>query len=394
MPHEPAAPRPTPRPTPALLLAAAGLLAAPARADEAALPTIGGVVEVYSQAHLGGAPVTAARGFDSRPGTFTLSMAALDLRWGEGLAARPAAGAPAAIGRLTLQAGATPAAYTSAEPALPGAGGAPPTDTTLWRGIQQAYGGVQTGRASLSAGLYLSPIGPEAILVKDNWAWSRSNLFYGLPFYHTGARASLALSPKWEGVLWLTNGWNSVVDNNDTPSVSAQAVRSAEGSSLSVLYFGGVERSEGGPEGQPWRHLLDAHLTQQLSPRLTLLIHGDVGGEQGELGWSTWAATALAARVEAHAKLVVAGRADLFTEQPAARGGRSAAPIFWSAPWVSSGTLTIDHRPIPSLSVRLEGRHDRAGGPMFFDDQTSAAAPGAPASDHQSTLTLGLTAWR
>ncbi|MBL8619449.1 MAG: outer membrane beta-barrel protein [Deltaproteobacteria bacterium] len=390
MPHDTAAPHRIAAP----LLTAAALLSAPARAEDAATPTIGGAVEVYSQAHLGGAPVTAARGFDSRPGTITLSMAALDLRWGEGLAARPAAGPAAPIGRLTLQAGATPAAYTAAEPALPGAGGAPSTDAALWRALQQAYGGVQTGRASLSAGLYLSPIGPEAMLVKDNWAWSRSNLFYGLPFYHTGARASLALSPQWEGVLWLTNGWNSVVDNNDTPSVSAQAVRSAEGSSLSVLYFGGVERAEGGPEGQPWRHLLDAHLTQQLSPRLTVLIHGDVGGEQGELGWSTWAAAALAARVEAHAKLVVAGRADLFTEQPAARGQQSAAPIFWSAPWVSSGTLTLDHRPVPSLSVRLEGRHDRAGGPMFYDDQATAAAPGAPAAEQQTTLTLGLTAWR
>ena len=75
MPHDTAAQHRIAAP----LLTAAALLSAPALADEAALPTVGGAVEVYSQAHLGGAPVTAARGFDSRPGTITLSMAALDL---------------------------------------------------------------------------------------------------------------------------------------------------------------------------------------------------------------------------------------------------------------------------------------------------------------------------
>ncbi len=43
----------------------------------------------------------------------------------------------------------------------------------------------------VQAGLFLSPIGPEGIAVRDNRNWSRSTLFFALPYYHTGARASL-----------------------------------------------------------------------------------------------------------------------------------------------------------------------------------------------------------
>jgi hypothetical protein len=55
--------------------------------------------------------------------------------------------------------------------------------------------------------------------VRDNWNWSRSNLFFGLPFYHTGVRATYALTE-----LGITaggyNGWNSVLDNNAEKSVA------------------------------------------------------------------------------------------------------------------------------------------------------------------------------
>ena len=144
--------------------------------------SIGGYAETYFQWNINEPSngITNYRGFDNRHDTFTLSNVAIDAQWDDS----------SVIGRLTLQVGHTPSTYYLAKPPLPGAGGANATGAEVWKYIQQAYVGYRsTGVArvgSRAGGIFLSPIGPEGIAVKDNWNWSRSNLFFGLPFYHTG----------------------------------------------------------------------------------------------------------------------------------------------------------------------------------------------------------------
>jgi hypothetical protein len=126
----------------------------------------------------------------------------------------------------------------------------------------------------LQAGIFLSPIGPEGMAVRDNWNWSRSNLFFGLPFYHTGARITYPITNEWAVMLAGYNGWNSVVDGNDEKSISAQVTYNRPDKlALSVLYFGGVERPKGAPEGPAWRHLFDLHATWQANAWLSLIGH-------------------------------------------------------------------------------------------------------------------------
>ena len=52
---------------------------------------------------------------------------------------------------------------------------------------------MDAGRVQLAAGLFLSPIGTEDLAEKDDWSWSRSNLFLTLPTYHVGAKATVAV---------------------------------------------------------------------------------------------------------------------------------------------------------------------------------------------------------
>ena len=54
----------------------------------------------------------------------------------------------------------------------------------------------------IEGGIFLSPVGPEGMAIKDQWNWSRSNLFFGLPFYHTGLKVSYAFTDRL-----FTNGW-------------------------------------------------------------------------------------------------------------------------------------------------------------------------------------------
>lgn len=389
----PAAPSPTEAPP------GAASAVSPASAVSAVSPasavrppfTLGGYAEAFYQWNFNNPSngITNFRGFDNRHNTFTLANVALDTSWDY----------ENVVGRLALQVGHTPSTYYLGEPSVGGAGGANASDAGLWKYLQQANVGYRFGAGrglTLSAGLFLSPIGAESMAVHDNWNWSRSNLFFGLPFYHAGVRATYGLSDDWAATVAVYNGWNSVVDNNDEKSVSAQLTYTRPKVAATVLYFGGIERPGGAPEGRAWRHLLDANVTWHATPRLSLIAHGDGGFEPNTFGVSAWTAGALYARFQVVEKLFLAVRGDAFYEHVARNGAGQASSIFWPAPWVTSGTATVDVRPHERVSFRLEYRHDHAGGDMYFGGNVAgvgSAAPFVMNRASQDTLTVGATTW-
>ena len=345
--------------------------------------TIAGYVETYYQAHFQDPEnrITNFRGYDSRSRTFTVSNAVLD---GKGVQGPVTA-------RVALQVGHTPATYYLVEPVSPGTSSVDTSDGVLWRSLQIATLAYAAPRdLTVEAGLFLSPIGPEVIPIKDNLNWSRSNLFFALPTYHAGARVAKPLGGGWSATFMLCNGWGSVVDNNGEPSVSASAAYASKATTAQLLYFGGNERPTDTPEGSPWRHLFDAYIQHAVTDRLTLAVHGDAGFEANDLGTTWWAGAAGYAKYAFAGNAYVAARADYLREDP--DGGAIVLPTAW----VASGTATVAYQPAHDISVRLEYRHDHADGDLYFggevavDPRTLAFVPDR---DRQDTLTLGATAW-
>ena len=334
--------------------------------------------------------ITNARGFDNRHNSFTLSNAALGLHWDY----------KNFVGRILFQIGHTPSSYYAAEPTLAGTASTNASNAELWKYIQEARAGYRLNLGQgllLEAGLFLSPVGPESIQVHRSWNWSRSNLFFALPYYHTGLRASYSLSERWTAVLGGYNGINNVVDNNREKSLHAQLLyKLPETLDLSLLYFSGVERNAGAAEGRAWRHLFDAHVTWQARSWLALRLHGDAGFEPNAFGTSAWAAGALYARLRLHRSLFAALRGDFFYERVPSDGQGRATPIFWPVQWVSSGTATLEYLPLRWVSLRLEYRYDRAADRLYFGGSVlgdGKELPFVPDRRSQSTLTLGATAW-
>jgi hypothetical protein len=379
-----------------LLLLAPAVARAQAEKKAASEPppfTFGGYVEVlyswnFNEPSNG---ITNYRGFDNRHNTFTLSNVAVTGQWDwKNL-----------IGLVTLQVGHTPSTYYLAETTQPGASGANASGAEVWKYVQQAYAGyrIPVGRGlAVTAGLYLSPIGPENIPVKDNWNWSRSNPFFGLPYYHTGVRLEYPLTDEWKVTLAGYNGWNTVVDNNVEKSVSTQLLYTKPNKLVfSTLYFGGVERPTGAPEGPYWRNLFDTHATWTVNDRLSLLGHFDFGFEPNRFGTSAWVAGAASARVRIFRELLfVAARGDVFYESVASNASGTASSIFWPVPWVSSATGTFEVRPFDRASFRVEYRHDHAAGDMYFGGAVTGdgiTTPYVMNRSSQSTLTVGVTTW-
>ncbi|HTS80154.1 MAG TPA: outer membrane beta-barrel protein [Myxococcaceae bacterium] len=335
--------------------------------------------------------ITNYRGFDNRHNIFTIENAVLEVQGNLG---------PVST-HIALQWGATPEAYYSAEPVWKATGGAGASGPEVWKYIQQANLGylAPLGRGlNIEGGIFLSPIGPEGIQIKDQWNWSRSDLFFGLPYYHTGIRFTYPFSDEWTVSLLGTNGWNSVVDNNVELSFALQATYTVpERLIWNILYFSGVERPQGAPEGRAWRHLFDTYVTVNPNGPVAFNAQFDGGFEPNNFGTSAWAAGAVSVRFHPWKRVYLAARADYFYEWIAQNANGTATPIFWAGSnWIGSATATVDVRPFKNnISVRLEYRHDQAQKPLYFQHGVTLDAQGnyIPNAKAQDTLTLGAVAW-
>lgn len=251
---------------------------------------------------------------------------------------------------------------------------------------------------NIEGGIFLSPIGPEGIQIKDQWNWSRSDLFFGLPHYHTGIRFTYPLTDAWTVSLMPCNGWNSVVDNNVELSFALQATYSVpERLSWTTVYFSGVERPTGAPVGRAWRHLFDTYVTLNPNGPVAFSAQLDGGFEPNNFGTSAWAAGALSVRFHPWQRVYLAARVDYFYEWIAQNANGTATPIFRAgSKWIGSATTTVDVRPFKNnISVRLEYRHDQAQKPLFFQHDVPLDAQGnyITNANRQDTLTLGAVAW-
>jgi hypothetical protein len=356
--------------------------------DEVKL-TVAGYLEMYYQAHFQDPSnrITNLRGYDNRSRGFTLSNVAVDLKGEKG----------PVTGRIILQLGHTPSTVYLVEPVSPGTGSVNTSSGELWKYLQAATVTVKgPSDTTIEAGLFTSPIGIEVFPIKDNWNWSRSNLFFGLPFYHTGIHVARPLGGGWTGKLHVYNGWNNVVDGNGYPSVAVSAGYSSASTTAQLLYFGGVERPTGAAEGKPWRHLFDALVQYAVTSDVSVAAQVDAGFEPNDLGTSSWVAAALYVKLALSDKLYAAVRGDTFYEKIAEDNGMTAGAMFWPTKWVAEGTATLSYQPVDGVSIRVEYRHDQADSDVFFGGTVSgdgAAVPYVFNRDTQDTATLGVTAW-
>src|SRR5882672_1499234 len=128
----------------------------------------------------------------------------------------------------------------------------------------------------INVGKFVTPAGAEVIESKDNWNYSRSLLFsWAIPYFHFGASAKYAFSPKFAVAGYVVNGWNNSIDTNTgkTAGFSAAWTPNAK--------FSIIETYLGGPEhlnyNGAFRHLSDTVITYNPTAKLSLMANYDYG---------------------------------------------------------------------------------------------------------------------
>jgi hypothetical protein len=353
---------------------------------------VGGYIETFYSWNFNqpGNQITEFRAFDNRHNSISLQALALDLSWHS----------PTIVAQVVVQSGLGPATYYAASEAKSqGTALSAASTPEMWQHVQQAWIGWMPGQRKLTfeMGHFLSSIGPENMATYQNFHWSHSILYFGLPFYHLGARARWKINHRQSLQAGVYNGWNSAVDTNRGKSIGLDYRYAHRDINFGASYFGGSERPKGAAEGPAWRHLFDVSARWNHG-RFGALSQANAGVEPNRFGLSSWAALNLSSRLQLPGKVAFAARASGFYEHRA-RGndGEFAAAITIPSKYIGSATLTSEWAPIRGFVCRLEGRYDRAAPATYFgrDVQGSGSEddPFIPSRRDQLTLTLGVSAW-
>jgi Putative beta-barrel porin-2, OmpL-like. bbp2 len=222
--------------------------------------------------------------------------------------------------------------------------------------LQQAFGGFRiVDKLWLDGGLFMTHIGGESLLPRDNWFTLYSFATTNEPFYQAGARLSYEGS-LIQAQLHLLNGYGIFEDNNDDKSIGwvlGVTPSSQFSARLSGIY--GNEQVRGAPRAM--RLYNDLVLSYQPSELLQFLVELDYAVEEIPALRTNGAYLASFAAVRyavIPAKLFVNGRFELVQN---ANGTNADVPIIIGDALRGIGySAALEYRPFSNSYIRAEVR--------------------------------------
>lgn len=235
--------------------------------------------------------------------------------------------------------------------------------------VQQAYMtynfGIGNG-VEMKFGKFATLLGGEVIESPYNPNVSRSFMFgYAIPFTHTGVLFSTALTDMLSLSAGVVNGWDNVVDNNDSKTFLGSL--GLEVGDLAWT-FNGVFGAENEDSGSSKTGVFDTVLTYTPMDNVDLLVNFDYGTASEVLDSgddADW--TGLSGIVTLGGAMLDAGledwsfalRGEWFSDQDGYRTGD--AQDLWEV------TGTLKWQMTENLQARLEFRHDQSTDNVFED---------------------------
>ena len=242
--------------------------------------------------------------------------------------------------------------------------------------VTQAFLQYAVGPWTFMGGKYVTLAGAEVINTPTDTNFSRSILFgYAIPFTHTGARATYALSDTLTLMGGINQGWDDV-RNTNSGYTGELGVLWAPSKMVSLAAQGyiGKERAAGLTkdelpaafqlEGQ--RKLLDLVATFNVTDKLTFVLNYDRASQANTVNVtptaaqdSDWEGLAGYAIYQFNDQWRLSARAEYFNDK---QGYRTGVVQKWK-----EGTLTLSWLPIKAVELRGEVRRDKSNVASFVD---------------------------
>jgi len=229
-----------------------------------------------------------------------------------------------------------------------------------------------TEKFVIEGGVYPSHIGFEGFYSKDNWNYTRSWLGEFSPYYQAGVKGTYAYNNHWSAQLHVLNGWQLINDNNDGKAVGTQIAYSSDRVNASFNTFFGPELAN---DSSHVRSFGDVVASYKVTPKFTIATSIDSGRQDlPEDAAADWVGVAGYGRYAVNDRHAFAARIERFRDPDNGITG--------FAQTLTEGTLTYEFRPVASLILKFEGRHDHSTATVFnkrdgtTDTQTLAMISG------------------
>lgn len=352
--------------------AASDAAAAHSSPDTAVTVSFGGFVDSY-YAYDFGRPANFDRAFTTtaaRHNEFNVNLAYIEAK----------VSGPRVRGRLALQAGTSVQSNYAGEPAVGSVSG-----PSLSRFIQEAFAGYQiTPSLWIDGGIFLSHIGLESFISRDNLTYTRSLSADYTPFYESGVRLAWQATPKLSAMIHVLNGWQNISENNQDKAIGTR-LDYARSSSTTLSYYNFVGNEAA---SNRLRVFNGVGFKSGLTPTFTLQGNLDYGTQQKgqNAGSSSWWSTGLIGKLQVAPVVGVSGRVERY-QDPDQVIVATGSPNGFKA---TTASLGVDVLPVGPTRVlwRSELRGTWAGDAVF---PNRSAATGISRTNTLLVTSLALT---
>ena len=229
-----------------------------------------------------------------------------------------------------------------------------------WRYVQEAYAGVKLGEGLwFDGGVFLSHMGMESWISRDNATYTRSLVAEYSPYYQSGLRLSYEASSEWSFQLLGIRGWQNISDNRD-PALGTQ-IQWKPSSEVSLLHNTFIG-NEGGN-----RIFNDFIAKWMVTESLNLAAQFDVGYQrlpsaEKDAWWHGWT---LIGQYKLTPNSAVAARVERFLDSEGVVLASASNNRFGAYGY----SLNYDYNILPCLVWRIEWRQMHDTKEVFPNDQ-------------------------
>ncbi len=322
-----------------LLVGAAGALPAQGNADSTLRVTFGAFVDGYYAWDFN-RPRTLDRAYTTQPARhneFNINLAY----------AETVLSGARVRGRLAVQYGTSVQVNYAGEPRVGAYSG-----SELSRHLQEAVLGVKLSRTLwLDGGIYLSHIGSESWISRDNLTYTRSlNADYS-PYFQSGVKLTWQATPTLTAQLNVVNGWQVISETNSDKAIGGRTDWTVS-PTVTVSAYNLVVNEAPDSVASQLRVFQGASVKLTPSDRLTLLGTFDFGSQDLGSEAGRWYGTSLVARVQSTKRVALVARVERYDDPH-----QLLIPTGMRDAFKANGaSLGVDVTPAPHLLWRSELR--------------------------------------
>ena len=334
--------------------------------------TFGGFIDGYYAFDFN-RPATFDRAYTTQPARhneFNVNLAFIEAK----------VDAPGYRGRLALQTGTSVQSNYAGEPRNGSVSG-----PNLSRLIQEAFVGVKVAdNLWVDGGVFLSHIGMESFISRDNPMYTRSLVADYSPYYESGARLTWQPSPTLTAIAVVVNGWQNISETNAAKSVGVH-LDYALTPSITYTYFNyfGDEAPDSAASHE-YRFYNGLGLKGSITSALQVMAEADYGrqGHARDTSTSAWYGGMLTGRYQATPLAALIARIERYDDRD-----QTIIPTGSAFGLRANGlSLGIDVAPQPHVTWRTELRGLRGDNAVF-----PKGVAGSSTGDTFIVTSLGLT---